>query len=100
MIDGLLPYVPVLVSIDGGSLPDPLLRPKGQGMVVVPIFAGYDLRRREGRLFAYDVTGGRYEESNFASTGSGSMHASTVVKLGFREAMSREDTLEIGRAHV
>jgi hypothetical protein len=36
VIDGLLPYVPVLVSIDGGSLPDPLLRPKGQGMVVVP----------------------------------------------------------------
>ena len=36
VIDGLLPYVPVLVSIDAGSLPDPLLRPKGQGMVVVP----------------------------------------------------------------
>ena len=36
VIDGLLPYVPVLVSIDSGSLPDPLLRPKGQGMVVVP----------------------------------------------------------------
>ena len=36
VIDGLLPYVPVLISIDSGSLPDPLLRPKGQGMVVVP----------------------------------------------------------------
>ena len=36
VIDGLLPYVPVLVSIDSGSLPDPLLRPKGLGMVVVP----------------------------------------------------------------
>ncbi len=36
VIDGLLPYVPVLVSIDSGSLPDPLLQPKGQGMVVVP----------------------------------------------------------------
>ena len=36
VIDGLLPYVPVLVSIDSGSLPDPLLRPKGQGMVVIP----------------------------------------------------------------
>ena len=32
-----------------------------QGMVVVPLFAGYDLRREVGRLFAYDVTGGRYE---------------------------------------
>lgn len=36
VIDGLSPYVPVLVSIDGGSLADPLLQPKGRGMVVVP----------------------------------------------------------------
>lgn len=36
VIDGLVPYIPVLVSIDGGSLPDPLLQPKGRGMVVVP----------------------------------------------------------------
>jgi proteasome beta subunit len=66
-----------------------------QGLAVVPLFAGYDLARGSGRLFQYDVTGGRYEESNFASTGSGSMHASTVIKLGFREAMSREDTLDL-----
>lgn len=36
VIDGLTPYVPVLVSIDTGTLPDPLLQPKGQGVVVVP----------------------------------------------------------------
>jgi proteasome beta subunit len=66
-----------------------------QGLAVVPLFAGYDLARGSGRLFQYDVTGGRYEESNFASTGSGSMHASTVIKLGFREGMSREDTLDL-----
>src|SRR3954463_3684442 len=66
-----------------------------QGLAVVPLFAGYDLARGSGRLFQYDVTGGRYEESNFASTGSGSMHAGTVVKLGFREGMSREDTLDL-----
>ena len=36
VIDGLLPYVPVLISVDSGSLPDPLLQPKGQGVVVVP----------------------------------------------------------------
>ena len=56
-----------------------------QGLVVVPLFAGYDTRRRSGRLFEYDVTGGRYEESDFAATGSGSLHAGTVVKLGYRE---------------
>src|SRR3954451_21130580 len=49
-----------------------------QGLAVVPIFAGYDVARQQGRLFQYDVTGGRYEESNFASTGSGSLHAGTV----------------------
>src|SRR6266540_3993803 len=61
-----------------------------QGMAVVPLFAGYDVRRSTGRLFEYDVTGGRYEESDFAATGSGSLHAGTVVKLGFREGMLRE----------
>jgi proteasome beta subunit len=66
-----------------------------QGLAVVPLFAGYDLRRNAGRLFEYDVTGGRYEESNFASTGSGSLHAGTVVKLGFREGMSREDVVDL-----
>ena len=49
-----------------------------QGLAVVPLFAGYDTRRRAGRLFQYDVTGGRYEESDFAATGSGSLHAGTV----------------------
>ena len=66
-----------------------------QGLAVVPLFAGYDLRRRAGRLFQYDVTGGRYEESNFSATGSGSLHAGTVVKLGFREAMDRSTTIDL-----
>jgi proteasome beta subunit len=66
-----------------------------QGLAVVPLFAGYDLARTSGRLFQYDVTGGRYEESNYASTGSGSMHASTVVKLGFQEDLSRDDGLAL-----
>jgi proteasome beta subunit len=66
-----------------------------QGLVVVPLFAGYDTRRAIGRLFQYDVTGGRYEEANFASTGSGSLHAGTVVKLGWREGIDRGDTLDL-----
>ena len=66
-----------------------------QGFVVVPLFAGYDLRRRSGRLFQYDVTGGRYEETNFATTGSGSLHAGTVIKLGYRDGLSREDTIDL-----
>src|SRR5947208_6799061 len=66
-----------------------------QGMAVVPLFAGFDVRRRAGRLFQYDVTGGRYEEADFASTGSGSLHAGTVVKVGYRQNLSREDTLDL-----
>jgi proteasome beta subunit len=66
-----------------------------QGLAVVPLFAGYDTRRRAGRLFQYDVTGGRYEESNFATTGSGSLHAGTVIKLGYRAGLSREATLDL-----
>ena len=66
-----------------------------QGLVVVPIFAGYDLRRRVGRLFTYDVTGGRYEEREFSATGSGSLHAGTVIKLGFRSDMTSDQAVEL-----
>jgi proteasome beta subunit len=64
-----------------------------QGLVVVPIFAGYDLRRGEGRLFAYDVTGGRYEEREYVATGSGSLHAGTTVKIGYRTGQTRDEAL-------
>jgi proteasome beta subunit len=60
-----------------------------QGLAVVPIFAGYDTRLGEGRLFAYDVTGGRYEERLYTSTGSGSLHATSVIKLGYRPDLDR-----------
>ncbi|MDY7105418.1 MAG: proteasome subunit beta [Actinomycetota bacterium] len=66
-----------------------------QGFVVVPLFAGYDRRRGEGRLFQYDVTGGRYEDTNYAGSGSGSIYASTVVKLGFREGMSADEAVDL-----
>lgn len=66
-----------------------------QGLAVVPLFAGFDVRRGQGRLFQYDVTGGRYEEYDHASTGSGSLHAGTVVKLGWRDGMDRGDVLDL-----
>jgi proteasome beta subunit len=66
-----------------------------QGLAVVPLFAGYDTRRGEGRLFEYDVTGGRYEEQNHVESGSGSLHAGTVVKLGFREGLSRDEAIDL-----
>jgi proteasome beta subunit len=41
------------------------------------------------------VTGGRYEESDFAATGSGSLHAGTVIKLGYREGITTDDAIEL-----
>jgi proteasome beta subunit len=65
------------------------------GMVVVPLFAGYDLRTNVGRLFQFDISGGRYEELEYGSTGSGSLHASTVLKLGFRTGMDRDTAVDL-----
>ena len=66
-----------------------------QGLVVVPLFAGYDPRRRIGRLWKYDVTGGRYEETEYDASGSGGLYARESVKKAFRPGLSREDALRI-----
>ena len=66
-----------------------------QGLVVVPIFAGYDLRRRRGRIFTYDVTGGRYEESDYHADGSGGRDARTTIKLGWKEGLDLDATIEL-----
>jgi proteasome beta subunit len=66
-----------------------------QGFAVVPLFAGFDTKRGTGRLFEYDVTGGRYEESDFAATGSGSLHAGTVIKVGFKPDMDCDAAIEL-----
>src|SRR5215216_1434396 len=65
------------------------------GLAVVPIFAGYDERRGRGRLWDYDVTGGRYEEREYVATGSGSLHAGTVVKLGWRPDLDRNTAIDL-----
>jgi proteasome beta subunit len=66
-----------------------------QGLAVVPLFAGYDLRRDTGRLIQYDITGGRYEERDHTATGSGSLHAGTVVRVGYRENLSRDAVIDL-----
>ncbi len=55
-----------------------------QGLVVVPIFAGFDEKAGVGRLFKYDVTGGRYEETNYEAQGSGSKDARDSLKKLWR----------------
>ncbi|MFI0811704.1 proteasome subunit beta [Streptomyces echinatus] len=61
-----------------------------QGLAVVPLFAGYDLDRERGRIFSYDVTGGRSEEHTFAATGSGSVFARGAMKKLFRDDLTEE----------
>ncbi len=56
-----------------------------QGLAVVPLFAGYDLTSDQGRIFSYDVTGGRYEETAFHSVGSGSLFARGSLKKLYRD---------------
>jgi proteasome beta subunit len=66
-----------------------------QGFVVVPLFAGYDLRRRTGRIYTYDPTGGRYEETDFHADGSGGRDARTTIKLAWYEGMDRASAIEL-----
>src|SRR5438067_4939252 len=66
-----------------------------QGFVVVPIFAGYDTRRSTGRIYKYDVTGGRYEEADYHATGSGGRDARTTIKLGYRDRLDRAEGIEL-----
>jgi proteasome beta subunit len=64
-----------------------------QGLVVVPLFGGFDRRRDEGRLFYYDATGGRWEEEDYQTTGSGGAPAKNSLKKRWRPGLTREDAL-------
>jgi proteasome beta subunit len=65
-----------------------------QGLVVVPLYAGFDQRRGEGRIFRYDVIGGRYEEADYQGAGSGSRDAKGSLKKRWRPGMSREQAVD------
>ena len=62
-----------------------------QGLVVVPVFAGYDDKEARGRVYTYDVVGGRYEETDFGSTGSGARLAKSYLRTAYEDGMSGED---------
>ncbi len=64
-----------------------------QGLVVIPIFVGYDLRGDGGKIFKYDVTGGRYEEIDFYATGSGGKDARGTLKRIFRPGFDEAEAL-------
>jgi proteasome beta subunit len=64
-----------------------------QGLVVVPLFAGYDTEEGIGRIFSYDPTGGRYEEQRFFSIGSGSVFARGALKKLYSDGMDASDAI-------
>lgn len=66
-----------------------------QGLVVMPLYVGYDLKRSEGRIFKYDLAGGRYEESDYHAIGSGGKDARNTMREHFRKGMSEEDALKL-----
>jgi proteasome beta subunit len=66
-----------------------------QGLVVVPLFGGFDLRRGEGRIFHYDATGGRWEEDDYQSTGSGSQPAKNSLKKRWRRDLDRQAAVRV-----
>jgi len=64
-----------------------------QGLVVVPLFVGYDEDGDRGRIFSYDVAGGPYEEQRFHSIGSGSLFARGALKKLYTDGMSADDAV-------
>jgi proteasome beta subunit len=64
-----------------------------QGLVFVPIFAGYDTDEGVGRIFSYDLAGGRYEEQRFYSIGSGSVFARGALKKLYSDGMDAADAV-------
>jgi proteasome beta subunit len=64
-----------------------------QGLAVIPLFAGFDLRRSAGRLWKFDITGGRYEETEFDAAGSGGVYARESLKQSWHAALSRSDAV-------
>jgi proteasome beta subunit len=65
------------------------------GLVVMPLYVGYDLKRIEGRIFKYDLAGGRYEESDYHAIGSGGKDARNTMREYFQKNLSEPDALKL-----
>ncbi|MGH3279596.1 MAG: proteasome subunit beta [Trebonia sp.] len=64
-----------------------------QGLVVIPLFVGYDEEAGAGRIFSYDAVGGPSEEQRFHSIGSGSIFAKSALKKYYYDDMSVSDAV-------
>ncbi len=66
-----------------------------QGLVVMPLYVGYDVKRTEGRIFKYDLSGGRYEESDYHAIGSGGKDARNTMREHFRKGLAEPEALKL-----
>jgi proteasome beta subunit len=66
-----------------------------QGLVVVPLFAGYDPRAGVARIYEFDAIGGRYEERRFATSGSGGRDARGSLKARYREGLDEQQATDM-----
>ena len=72
-----------------------------QGLAVVPLFAGFDSidaaadSATAGRIYSYDVAGGRYPEQYYHSVGSGSVFAKSSLKKLWRPGLSEDEATAI-----
>jgi len=68
-----------------------------QGLAVLPLFVGYDTHAADpataGRIYSYDVTGGRFEEHDFYAVGSGSMFARNALKKRYVRSALTDDAV-------
>jgi proteasome beta subunit len=66
-----------------------------QGLVVVPLFCGFDEAEQAGKLYSFDVVGGRYEEQDYATTGSGGAEARSFLKAEYSEDAGEDEALRL-----
>jgi len=66
-----------------------------QGLIVVPLFCGYDEVEGLGKLYSYDVVGGRYDEQDYATTGSGGSEARAFLKSAWRDGLDEQEAIRI-----
>ncbi|MDH4228427.1 MAG: proteasome subunit beta [Nitrospirota bacterium] len=71
-----------------------------QGLAVIPVFAGFDPERGAGRVFKYDVAGGKTEEPDYVTAGSGGGLARSAIKRAFRPGMDEAGALGLALASL
>ena len=55
----------------------------------------FDHQRGKGRIYKYDITGGRYQEADYYATGSGGKDARSSLKKSFHhEGLSRDAAID------